>query len=117
MILQDFSVDGFPFEYGKLEYDSYNLLFVIEGVSDSEFVRIETNKIELDLFKSNSKRKETWQKPKNVKASAVETPLEPIASACAALASATPASTTVSAMTDTVPAVKRGRGRPRKVVQ
>jgi len=126
MILQEFAVNNVRFEYGKLKYDPYNMLFIVEGITgDSEFVRIQAKKLELELYRSDYKDKETWQyKPKNVKSSeAVETPLEPIASACAALASATPASASATpasasaTMTDTAPMIKRGRGRPRKVVQ
>ena len=116
MILQNFSVDGLRFEYGKLQYDQYNLLFIVEGVThDSEFVRLSKTKVELDLYGSKALDKETWQdKPKQDKPKvATLTPIEPIASAAQALASATPA---VSAMSDTAP-IKRGRGRPRKVVQ
>lgn len=116
MLIENFSVDGLRFEYGKFSYDQYNLQFIVEGVThDSEFVRLSKAKLELDLYRSKELDKETWQdKPKKV---ATLTPIEPIASAAQALASATPVSATVSAMTDTVPVVKRGRGRPRKVQQ
>ena len=124
MIIENFDVNGWTMNYGKFDWDPYNRTFIVEGVtSNNEFVRFNTKKVELELHGSSSKDKEVWiqSKPKNVKSSVVETPLEPIASAAQALASATPVSasaTPVSAtMTDTVPVVKRGRGRPRKVQQ